>query len=160
MTNQKLKIQKFSKVIYTLLKVAFVATIVAIVLLALAWTWNLLQLPVLFQFGDIRIIMPFVNTANAEAGILGMDFWLHNLLEAIVTLVALSFAKRIFNLLCIDGNPFCEGVVNSFKKLAIVLLVVGFFSGAAGFIGAAIVWLLYLIFDYGYALQRESDTTL
>jgi hypothetical protein len=93
-------------------------------------------------------------------GSLGIEFWLQCLLEAVVTSVAAASAKRVFNLLRSDGNPFRENVVRSLRRLTVALLVVGAFTGVVGFIGAAIVWVLHLIFDYGAALQHESDTTL
>lgn len=175
MTAQILKIQKFSRIILIFIKIALIASIIAIIFCTLAWISEILPLasetiisdggvtikaPVLFKFGDTKIVMPYVDLTGTTAGKYGMDFWLSNMVEAVITLVALSFAKRVFGLLRTDGNPFRGEVVRSLKRLAVALLVIGAFTGAVGFVGAAIVWVLYLIFDYGCALKQESDTTL
>jgi len=78
----------------------------------------------------------------------GMKFTVTSasILEYVVTLIALTCAKRVFKTLRGDGNPFCAEVVSGFKRLAIVLLAVGVFGGVIDFVGAA--------------LHRESKTTL
>jgi hypothetical protein len=171
--DQISKIQRFSKVVVILIKIAQIATVIAIVLSTLVWISELLPLasqtilkddgmtinaPVLFEFGKTKVILPVADLSDTPYG--GFVLNINDMIEAVVTLVALGFARRIFSLLRKDGNPFRAEVAHGFKRLAIGLLLVGAVTGAVGFIGAAIVWVLYLIFDYGCALKQESDTTL
>ena len=153
------KIRRFSKIIYTLLKIAFVAYIVygAFQLI----TMLLIQvqgpsaeggIPLLVWQGT-TVFMPMLPYATvAEAA--------EALARSIFTVIALGFGARVFRSLREVATPFCPAVVAGLKKLAIALLLAGLATGAAGFLAAGIAWVLYLIFDYGCALQNESDTTL
>jgi uncharacterized membrane protein YfcA len=89
-----------------------------------------------------------------------LKFSFGDVLRTAFTIVALAYAKSTFHALRDNGSPFREDIVQRFKQLAIALLCVGVVTGVVGFLAAGIVWVLCLIFDYGCALQNESDTTL
>lgn len=176
MEKQKEKIVRFSKIIYILLKIAFITLIVVGALEAFSWLWSVLklhtevlmiagvekELPLLFKLGDIKVYLPvmwesgfdFLGVRSIPA--IGFD----DFLQTIFTIIVLGFAKDVFKLLRENGSPFREDVVVSLKKLAVALLFVGVVSGIVPFLAAGIVWVLCLIFDYGRTLQNENDTTL
>ena len=176
MERQKEKIMRFSGIIYVLLNIAFVALIVVGALEAVSWLWSVLklntevvtvagvdmELPLLFKVGSLKVYMPVMWKS-------GFDFFgarpiaavgFEDFLLTVFTVAGLRFAKAVFKLLRENGSPFRGDVVVSLKKLAVALLCVGAVSGVIPFLAAGIVWVLCLIFDYGRALQDESDTTL
>ncbi|MCL1859838.1 MAG: hypothetical protein FWF92_11480 [Oscillospiraceae bacterium] len=166
MGNQTEKIKKFSKVVYILLKIAFVVFIVIGALEFAAWILALAEAPTIFQLGDITVKLPTVELFGGTPASIPIirewypEFMLEEILRTIGVVIALIYAKNIFRILKENGSPFRKNIVKEFKRLAIALLAVGAFTGAIGFIAAGIVWVLCLIFDYGCALQAESDTTL
>jgi hypothetical protein len=171
------KIKRFSKVVYILLQIAFVAFIIVGAVEAISWFMSVLALhtdtvivggksievPFLFKFGDFNIYMPVFIMGGSGADFSQFDFLkfgFNDVLQTAFTIVVLEHAKRAFKVLCDNASPFCENVVKRFKKLAIALLCVGVVTGVVGFLAAGIVWVVCMIFDYGCALQNESDTTL
>ena len=172
------KIKKFSRIIYVFLRVTFVILIVAAVLELLAWLWvsenwptttmmiNGVEVaaPLLFQIGSVKVVLPFA-WENRFVSILGMGsafsaVTFGDFLATLATIVGVSFAKKVFILLKDDGSPFRLEIVQAMKRLAIALLVTGFFAGVLPLLAAGVVWVLCLIFGYGHQLQSESDTTL
>lgn len=174
--KQTEKIRRFSKVVYTLLQVAFIALIVVGALQAISMLWSFFGLrtealtiagneaeyPLLFKLGGTKIYLPVAWTW-------GFDFLgthsiastnLSGLLLTIFTIVGLGFASAVFKLLKENASPFRDDVTGSLKKLAIALLFMGAVSGFVPLVAAGVVWVLCLIFDYGRILQNESDTTL
>ena len=182
MEIQKAKIMRFCRVIYTLLQIAFIALIVVGALQALAWIWSILDLntdivtiagvdrevPLLFKSENIRVYLPVAWEAGFDFqphfNFFGTGFHpaigLAGVLTTIFSLLGIGFAKSVFKLLRENGSPFREDVVRSLKRLTIALLLIGVVSGVVSFLAAGIVWVLCLIFDYGCALQNESDTLL
>ena len=177
MEQQAEKIKRFSKVIYILLNIAFVASIVVSALAAVALLWSVLgmntetvnvngvamEFPLLFKLGSVNVALPIAWRSDID--ILRMSFSLPEagftyLLRIILTLVGIRYTKSVFKLLKADGTPFRAEIVTALRKLAVALLLVGVVSGAVPFLAAGIVWALCLIFDYGLALQSESDTTI
>ncbi|MDR0916941.1 MAG: hypothetical protein LBN02_07110 [Oscillospiraceae bacterium] len=171
------QIRRFSTVIYILLKIAFVAVIVVGAVEAISWFMSVLALhtetvivgeksievPFLFELGDFKIYMPVFIMGKFGVDLSNFDFLkfsFGDVLRTAFTIVALAHAKSVFRALRDTGSPFREDVVQKFKRLAIALLCVGVVTGVVGFLAAGIVWVLCLIFDYGCALQNESDTTL
>ena len=176
MEKHKEKIRKFSEVIHILLQIAFIALIIAGAMEAFAWIWSLLQLntevisiagvekevPLLFKIGNFRVLLPVMW--DLDYSLLSNRYssavTFSNVALTVVSIVVVGFAKEVFKLLRENGSPFRDDVVASLKKLAIALLVVGVASGVIPFLAAGVVWVFCLIFDYGRALQYESDTTL
>ena len=166
MEKQTEKIKKFSKVIYILLRIAFIVFIVVGAFEIFAWILTLTEAPTIFQLGNTTIKLPTMELFGGAPVSIPVirewypEFMLEEILRTVGVIIALAYAKNIFKILKNDGLPFRKDVVKEFKRLAVALLVVGAFTGAVGFIAAGIVWVLCLIFDYGCALQAESDTTL
>lgn len=176
MERQTEKIKTFSRGIYILLKVAFIAIIVVGSLQAISFLWSFLALntevltiagvegdyPLLFKLGETKVYLPmawengfdFLGVYSIASANLG------GLLLTIFTIIGLGFAKNVFKLLKENGSPFRNDVIKSLKQLSIALLLMGAISGFVPFIAASVVWVLCLIFEYGHILQNESDTTL
>ncbi|MDR0857538.1 MAG: hypothetical protein LBN97_00725 [Oscillospiraceae bacterium] len=171
------QIRRFSKVIYILLKISFAAFIVVGAVEAVSWFMSVLALhteavivggktievPFLFKLGEVKIYMPVFIMGESGADLSDFDFLkfsFGDFLRTAFTIAALAHAKISFRALRDNSSPFREDVVQKFKRLAIALLYVGVMTGVVGFLAAGIVWVLCLIFDYGCALQNESDTTL
>jgi len=176
MEKQAEKIMRFSKVIYVLLKIAFIVLIVAGSLQALSLLLSLLNLnteivtivgvemeaPLLFKLGETKLYLPMAWESNFD--IMGtrslFEIGFEDLMLTVFTIIGLGFGKSVFSLLRENGSPFRDDVVKSLKKLAIALLCMGVVAGLTSFFAAGIVWVLCLIFDYGRSLQNERDTTL
>jgi len=143
------------------MKVAFVVFIVYGVfqIFSFAWLWfgNITNSTVsevtggvpIFVFRGTTIIFPFVGGTRSQI--------VEGIIETVLTIVALSFGMGVFSILKEIGSPFQDEVVDSIKKLAVALLLLGFATGFAGFLASGIAWVLYMIFDYGCALQREKE---
>lgn len=100
------------------------------------------------------------NSESLSAG-LGI-----NLLAAAVLIffnaVVMHFVAKVFKALGKSDSPFRPEVVNNIRIVFVlisILLVLqsGFFVGA---IVALSLWCIFLIFEYGCELQRQSDETL
>jgi len=153
------KIRRFSKVVFVLMKIAFVAYIVfggfQVVTLALFPIKGAVLeggIPLLHWRGTTVLVpmLPYATIAEAAQA----------LAQTIFTVIALGFGARVFRALRDAATPFCLEVTAGLKKTAVALLFAGLATGAAGFLAAGIAWMLYLVFGYGCALQNESDTTL
>ncbi|MDR0905034.1 MAG: hypothetical protein LBN00_02460 [Oscillospiraceae bacterium] len=171
------KIRRFSGIIYTLLRIAFVAFIIVGAVEAISWFMSVLALhteaviiggksvevPFLFKLGELKIYLPVFILNESGVDLSGFDFLkfsLGDILRTAFTIVALAYAKSTFRALRDSGSPFRRDIAAGFRKLAVVLLCLGVVTGVVGFLAAGIVWVLCLIFDYGCSLQAESDTTL
>ena len=168
--NASKKIQRVSRVIYVLLKIAFVAYIVYGSFQIVTILWIQLRggvdiaaleadgaLPLFVWEGAVwrgaQVFMPVLPYASLSQAA-------QELVQTVFTVIALGFGARTFRMLREADSPFRPEVVAGLKRLAIALLLVGVFTGAAGFLAAGIAWVVYMAFDYGCALQNESDTTL
>ena len=181
MEKQIEKIKRFSVVVCVLLNVAFIFLIVAAAFIAASWIASLLRMntevliingvetevPILFAIGGVKVYLPVLWKSGftfAEprwfTRSLVPSFGAGDLAGVIVTLIGLRYARKIFLLLKEDGSPFREEVVKALKRLTIVLLVLGAATGVVSFLAAGVTWVLCLVFDYGRALQSESDATL
>jgi len=181
MEKQIEKITRFSKTVYVLINIAIVASIVVGVFVLFAWMLTGLdlpteivningadmELPYLFKFGETKVFMPVIwrsgfdfSNVGALSLFTGQAVGFGDLLGVVFTIVGLYYAKNVFALLKVNGSPFRVEIGSALKKLTVVLLVTGFVSGVVAFLAAGVAWVLSLIFDYGRALQYESDTTL
>ncbi|MDR0818916.1 MAG: hypothetical protein LBN43_05015 [Oscillospiraceae bacterium] len=154
------QIKKFSEVIYALLRIAFVAFIIAGIAEIAVWIVARFSVSPIFKVGNMELYLPVVFIKDGYEELFSLHIGIGEILQTVFTIVALKFAESIFKILKTYGSPFREDVVQKFKRLAIALLCVGVVTGVVGFLAAGIVWVLRLIFDYGCALQNESDTTL
>jgi len=165
MEKQTERIKNFSKAVYILLRIAFVALIVVFALELTAWVLTMADVQPIFKLGNTTVYLPVIVGEETLGDIPFVREWvpanlLEEFLRTLFTIIAIRFALKLFRQLKENGSPFRGEVVKELKKLAIVLLIVGCATGMIGFIASGIVWILYLIFDYGCALQNESDTTL
>jgi hypothetical protein len=175
--EQTEKIRFFSKVVYNLLRVAFIAFIAVGVVQFFAWLMSALALhtdtilingknidvSLLMKIGEFKLYMPvfMMNDAGFDASGLGLlHFTFGDALRTGFIINALSYAKKVFRALRDNASPFREDVLRQFKHLAVALLLLGVVTGVVGFLAAGIVWVLCLIFEYGCILQNESDTML
>ncbi|MDO4799360.1 MAG: hypothetical protein Q4A52_02450 [Bacillota bacterium] len=166
MKHQKEKIERFSKAVHIVIKIAFVVCVVAAVIQIMSWAVYTWDLPYFLEIGGTRVMLPVI--LNHEITIGNWNTIIPNFLQAnllgiiqtTVLLIILSFTEKVFVLLKNDGTPFREPVVKALKKTAIALLVLGCVTGLIGLIAAGVVYVLSLVFDYGCTLQNESDTTL
>jgi len=165
------RISRFSGIMYLLAQIVFWAMLALSAFLLLGYilaiaepytnTTSLLgaaiTLPEGHQISGTSVVLPGFDFSG-----FGLNFTVNTatIVAFVLTLIPLAAARRLFGTLRIDGNPFRPEVVRLIKRLAIALVIVGVAGGIIGFIGAAIVAVLYLIFDYGTALQLESETTL
>jgi hypothetical protein len=154
------KIKKFSRIICIPLQIAFVVLIVAGAFELLVWLLSILHVPTIFEVGKTTVIMLHFITEGISIGSSTFHFRLIEVVGTALTAVIVKMARAIFIKLQVDGSPFRADIVKALKSLAIALLVTGVFMGLNNFIAAGIVWVLCMIFDYGCALQNESDTTL
>jgi len=155
------KIKHFSKVIYILLQIAFVTLIVAGCLTALTWLIRADYIPaVLFKFGNTTVVLPHFPLGSITIGDSAFHFGIAEVARSIASLILIGIAKGIFKKLRIGGSPFRANIVKGLKTLSIALLCMSLFTGLETFLAAGIIWILCIIFDYGCALQNESDTTL
>ena len=177
MEKQTEKIMKFSKVIFILLNIAFIALIIISAFQVLAFLWTRIDLPteivsiggrdmevpVLFKIGNTNIALPITWESGFGLFVTRTPFFeleIGNLFGNILLIIGLGFVMSVFKKLREGGSPFREDIVKSLKKTSIALLCMGIVSGGTALAAAGIVWVLCLIFDYGRALQNESDTTL
>ena len=181
MEKQTEKIMRFSKVICILLNIAIGVFIAIGILTLVAWLLTGTNLPTeivtingvdkevpyLFKLGETRVFLPMIWESGLDFSRIGAlipgvgsTVGIGDLFGVIFTIITLRFTKRVFKLLRENGSPFRVDIIQAFKRLTIVLLITGGVSGAIHFLAAGIVWVLCMIFDYGRALQNESDTTL
>lgn len=180
MEVQKGKISKFSNVVSILLKIAIIVYIVLGVLVLVAWIMSGVNLPTesilvdgvevqvqyLFKIGNTKVSMPIIWRQGFEStgitqileGFVTVN--ISSFISIIMMTVCLRYARKIFIMLKEDGSPFREEIVKALKHLAIILVVVGAFTGLVSFTAAGMIWVLSLVFEYGCVLQKESDTTL
>ena len=154
------KIKKFSRVIYILLQIVFVALIVTGALEMVALIVHLGQIPALFKIGSITVVVPSFIVDGITINGSTFNFGVVELVRTIIMLVIVITAKSILRKLQVDGSPFRAGIVVGLKMLSITLLVAAALTGLYSFVAAGVVWVLCMIFDYGCALQNENDTTL
>ena len=175
------KIKKFSKVVCTLLNITIFVYIAIGAMALLAWIFTLINLPVevvsingtdmeviyLFKLGDTGITLPFIwHSDPGFWGVQRLSFGFSYaigfgyLLGVFFFIISLFYAKRVFELLYENSSPFRDSIVVALKRLSVALLITGCVVDISMFLLAGMVWALCLIFDYGYTLQNESDTTL
>ena len=152
------KIQRVSRVVYVLLKIAFVAYIVFGGFQIVTMVCLPMKIPTegffpLISWRGTMVLVPMLPYASMKEAA-------QELIQTVCTVIALGFGARTFRVLREANSPFRPEVTAALKRLAIALLFTGLAAGAAGFLAAGIAWVLYMAFGYGCALQNESDTTL
>ena len=154
------KIKEFSKVVYILLQIVFAALIVTGAIEAFAWIVEVGKIPALFKFGSITVVLPRFITDGITINGSTYNWGIVEVVRTAITIIIVGMAKGLFKKFRVDGSPFCADIVTGLKTLSITFLLAGVFTGLNSFIAAGVVWVLCMIFNYGCALQNESDTTL
>jgi len=78
-----------------------------------------------------------------------------------IILLAMLYVRGVFKNLLDGGSPFNKKVCNAIAGLAGAFVGMGLVQlSLIMFFAAALVGLIYLIFDYGRILQEDADTTL
>ena len=108
MEKQTEKIKKFSKVVYVLLRIAFVALIVVFALELTAWTLTIAKVEPIIKLGNTKVYLPvFVSDETLEAIPFVREWIPANLLEeflrTLFTIIAIRFAMRLFKKLKENG---------------------------------------------------------
>jgi len=166
MECQKKKIQDFSNIIHALITFVMAITVVLLSmrLFARVWEWfNLpvdivtigehsLAMPQLLSIGGTNIFIPAI-TDFGGVGVMGD-------LRAVVMVITLLIAKRLFKALKNTGMPFSEEVITEFKRFSIALIIAGMNFNVFFTTLALIVFAFSYVLDYGRLLQIENDTTL
>jgi len=169
------KIKSMSKALSIILKLARIACCVGIGISVSGIIYVLLfgNANLLVLNGEVLLQSPFSNSSlnNIDtyhligivvAGIVGM------------ALMATLFfhAQNIFKDISIDSSPFEMKQVKRIKRVAILYLIISLFNfensavsftislNLVGIIGAFMFYCMALVFEYGCALQKESDEIL
>ena len=123
--------------------------------------------------GDVIIRSPFTDSSlndmdfkqlltTAVVGIIGMALMSHLFLQA----------QNIFKDISKDGSPFELKHVKRIKRVAILYLIISLLDSETsvvsismsfnmvGIVGALMFYCIALVFEYGCALQQESDEIL
>jgi len=166
MEIQKKKIQDFSNVIHTLITTVMAITLVLLSMRLFAHIWAWIGLPVeMITVGEYSVAMPHLLSIGGTnifipaitdfggVGIMGD-------LRAVVMVITLLFAKRIFKALKNTGMPFSEEVITGFKRFSIAFIIAGIDLSVFVTTLALIIFAFSYVLDYGRLLQIESDTTL
>lgn len=84
------------------------------------------------------------------------------MVATIFTAIIFGIIESLLHVVIESESPFSEVVIKKFRKLFIVITVfvaIGTGLGAAVATGL-VLWCIYTIFDYGYAIQTEVDEIL
>jgi len=169
------KIKSMSKALSIILKFARIFCYIGIGISVCGIIYVLIfgNIDLLIFKGDVIIRSPFTNTnlndmnfrqlmTTATIGIIGMALMANLFLQA----------QNIFKDISKDGSPFEMKHVKRIKRVAILYLIISLLDSETsalsisisfnmvGIIGALMFYCIALVFEYGCALQQESDEIL
>jgi len=169
------RIKSMSKVLSIILKIARIVCYVGIGISVSSIIYAMLfgNTELLVLNGNVILHSPFADSSISNLAI-------KQLIKIVVAgiivmaLMANLFrqAEDIFIDIRIDSSPFEMKHVNRIKRVAVLYLIISlinFETSAAsimisvnlvGIVGSLMFWCIALIFEYGCALQKESDETL
>jgi len=165
------RIKSMSKVLSIILKISRITCYIGIGISVVAIIFGNTELLVLN--GNVILHNPFTssNISNIDKKQL-----ITIVISGIITLalVAKLFrqAENIFKDIDVDSSPFEMKQVKRIKRVAILYLIISLINlqisatsivislNLVGIVGALMFWCIALIFEYGCALQKESDETL
>ena len=155
MEQKRGKIKKFCGVIYVLLMLAVIIYIIMVLLdmvyeisplLNLSFDIPAIRFGLMGQRGPLDSLWFVVPSMLVYHGIM---------------LFAMLYVRSAFKDLRDGGSPFSKKVGNAAAGMAGAFIGTGLMQGnIMMFFAAALVGLLYMIFDYGRILQEDADTTL
>ena len=169
------KIKSMSKALSIILKFARIFCYIGIGISVCGIIYVLIfgNIDLLIFKGDVIIRSPFTNTnlndmnfrqlmTTATIGIIGMALMANLFLQA----------QNIFKDISKDGSPFEMKHVKRIKRVAILYLIISLLDSETsalsisisfnmvGIVGALMFYCIALVFEYGCALQQESDEIL
>jgi hypothetical protein len=169
------KIKSMSRTLSIILKIARIFCYVGIGISVVGIIYVIIfgNMELLVLNGNVILHSPFTsfNISNIDikqlitiviAGIIAMAL-MANLFRQ---------AENIFKDIQVDSSPFEMKQVKRIKRVAILYLIVSLINfetsatsimislNLVGIVGALMFWCIALIFEYGCALQKESDETL
>jgi hypothetical protein len=150
MANYAEKIQRFSRILYIFLMIAFVFQLIGTAVELLAWIFTKAEFQPLLQISGTRVYIPFMQGSDGAANSDTFLFANPNLWEVLKDICAvylLGTAKTVFKLLRGNGSPYRDEVVLRFRRLTVAFIIMGFLSGFMGFLAAAICWILVILTD-------------
>lgn len=175
-------IEKSSRVTITVLKVlsvfakiGFVVSIVGAILCGIAYTpvgakylidnggfsYESMAMDVQIFGFDLTGYVSQEEIAGKEA-LLGLAMCILCIIVTAVLIVVFKKIRNIFESIIAKGTPFENSIVESLKKVFILLTVIILLCygiTSAALIGV-IFWCVYTIFLYGVSLQKQADETL
>jgi hypothetical protein len=175
----QLKIQKTSRIVSILTKILYIFLIVVLSAEIVRIVWLIvLSDRSSVTLGNMKILAPVTFDGGASlkiiAGLLGV------VVAQAFALPILILTHRIFRDISREYTPFMEKHIKRMKKIALLLLISSLIApllyivssslipylnsviqpGYESIIFAIIVYCFALIFQYGSALQQQSDETL
>ncbi|MDR0935821.1 MAG: hypothetical protein LBM98_03965 [Oscillospiraceae bacterium] len=150
MVNYAEKIQRFSKIVYIFLMIAFVVQLIGAAVELVAWIFIKTEFEPFLKYGEITLYIPFAQASVTESSagntlFGGVRFW--DVLKDAFAVYLLWTAKSVFKRLRDNGSPYRDEVVIRFKRLTVAFIIFGALSGFAGFLAAAICWVIVLLTD-------------
>jgi len=169
------KIKSMSKALSIILKFARIFCYIGIGISVCGIIYVLIfgNIDLLVLKGDVIIRSPFANTNLND-----MDFR-QLITTAVVGIIGLALmanlflqAQNIFKDISKDGSPFEMKHVKRIKRVAFLYLIISLIDSETsaisisisfnmvGIVGALMFYCIALVFEYGCALQQESDEIL
>ena len=172
--NIQEKIKKTSGILEKFVKAANVLCIIAIIIMFAAAIQLMLvgDIDLLVLNGNVILHSPFNMVGGKDIQVWEVIFNLiADSVELILIVQLLKQVKVIFSDISKEDTPFEFKHAERIRKIAIFFLIISFLSfegGEAiavginftGIIGAGVLWLISMIFEYGCELQQEHDETL
>ncbi len=174
--STKERIQKTSHVIAIILKIARIVCSITggLIIGGIVFVFLFGNTPLITVHGSTILSSPFGNSFLAKYNtrdLLTICFCL--LFSLLFTILMLKQAYQIFKDISKEATPFNPKHISEIRKMAIFYLLAAcnnvqtgpganfdITPNIIGIVGAAMLWCIALIFQYGCELQKESDETL
>lgn len=169
------KIKSMSKVLSIILKIARIACYVGIGISVIGIIYVMIfgNVNLLLLNGNIILHSPFTSSNISDINTVQL---ITIVVVGIITMTLMAKlfrqAENIFKDIRMDSSPFEMKHVKRIKRIAILYLIISLFNfetsaasfavslNVVGIVGALMFWCIALIFEYGCALQKESDELL
>ena len=169
------KIKSMSKALSIILKFARIFCYIGIGISVCALIYVLFfgNIDLLILKGDVILRSPFTDASFKD-----MDFK-QLLVTSVIGIIGMALmanlflqAQNIFKDISKDGSPFEMKHVKRIKRVAILYLIISLLDSETsalsisisfnmvGIVGALMFYCIALVFEYGCALQQESDEIL
>jgi len=170
------KIKSISKPLSIILKIARIFCYVGIGISIAGIVYIMLfgNTALLVLKGNVVLHSPFVdpNISNINIAQL-ITVIVAGIIALMLTANLFRQAENIFKDISVDSSPFELKHVKRIKRIAVLYLIISLFDfqtstasssmislNLVAIVGALMFWCMALIFEYGCALQKESDETI